>query len=235
MTDELPPWETEGIQLTVRAALAVHQIAGPDGDAVTAVAEQLYRAGSMTDAEIAAAYADALAGQHAAQRRAAAQGLADEWSQRTDEVLRLHIGLIDPELCAATGAFLAAEDWLIHGKEPLSNRHVLLIAKAVGYGIALDGDKLRATGTVPYRLAITRDDPPPSPAPASEVPPAPPEALAEHSILLAGDGPRCLCGLPVHKSIASRDALVHWRGDTATLAYLNAHPHNVQLATPPAR
>jgi hypothetical protein len=55
----------------------------------------------------------------------------DDWRIRVDEVLRLCIGLIDPELCERTARFLVREAWLITGKPALDNRHVLLIAKAV--------------------------------------------------------------------------------------------------------
>jgi hypothetical protein len=80
-------------------------------------------------------YAAALRADNAAKRRAAYEA----WKTRVNEVLMLHIGLIDEELCEQTARFLAAEAWLIDGKPELENRHVLLIAKVVGHENRRDG------------------------------------------------------------------------------------------------
>ena len=79
--------------------------------------------------------ADAMREERAAKREAAYEA----WKARVNEVLMLHIGLIDEELCEQTARFLASEAWLIDGKPELENRHVLLIAKAVGYENRRDG------------------------------------------------------------------------------------------------
>lgn len=70
---------------------------------------------------------------------------------------------------------------------------------------------------------------PPAPRPAAEVPPAPAELLAGYE---GWGGRRCVCGLPVTFSEIVQ-ALVHFGASPAsppTLAYLNAHPHNVVAA-----
>ena len=74
-----------------------------------------------------------IAGEMADERRAKRQAAYEAWKTRVNEVLMLHIGLIDEELCEQTARVLAGEAWLIDGKPELENRHVLLIAKAVGY------------------------------------------------------------------------------------------------------
>jgi hypothetical protein len=76
-------------------------------------------------------HADQVVEEHVRERRARVAELGAAWLLRVEEVLRLHIGLIDPLLCEQTARFLAGEDWLIKGKPPLDNRLVLLIAKAV--------------------------------------------------------------------------------------------------------
>lgn len=68
-----------------------------------------------------------------AERQAKRVAAYEAWKARVNEVLMLHIGLIDEDLCEQTARFLAGEAWLIDGKPELENRHVLLLAKAVGY------------------------------------------------------------------------------------------------------
>jgi hypothetical protein len=64
-------------------------------------------------------------------------------------------------------------------------------------------------------------------APANEITPAPAEALAENGWW---GGQRCVCGLPAFGSLLGPSVLVHpyWQKEAG--AYLNAHPHNVQVA-----
>jgi hypothetical protein len=74
---------------------------------------------------------DRQADAEAGARQAEHDERAARWASETDRVLKLHIGLIDPQLCERTGRFLAREEWLI--KDSLSDKMLLLVAKAVGY------------------------------------------------------------------------------------------------------
>ena len=62
---------------------------------------------------------------------------------------------------------------------------------------------------------------------SGDLPPAPPEALAEHEWWT---GDRCVCGLPAFPSLLGRRSRVHPYWQPAAGAYLNAWPHNVAVA-----